>query len=146
MLDIDFFMNEAIKVASESLIDVPIGALVVRNGEILASAHNEKELKNNSTLHAEMIVIQKAQEVLGRWRLDDCELFVTLEPCPMCAWAIIQARFKSVYFGASDVLYGALGGALDLRKIANSDLVVVGGIKEKECSELLRNYMKKIRE
>lgn len=146
MNDIDLFMNEAIKVANQSLIDVPIGALIVRNGEILAYAHNEKELKNNSTLHAEMVAIQRAQELLGKWRLDDCELFVTLEPCPMCAWAIIQARLKTVYFGASDVLYGAFGGALDLRKIANSNLVVVCGIKEKECSELLCNYMKKIRE
>ena len=95
---------------------------------------------NDVTAHAEILAIREAEQKLGRWRLDDCEMYVTLEPCPMCAWAIINSRIKTVYFGAFDHNYGALGSKIDLRKLANSKLKVYGGIMEKECNEILQKF------
>ena len=92
-----------------------------------------------------MLVIQEAQEILGTTILSDCELYVTLEPCPMCSWAILNSRISKVFFGAYDTIYGALGSATDLRKFLNSKTEVIGGIKEEECSTLLKNYFKTIR-
>ena len=91
-----------------------------------------------------MVAIRKAQKKLNDWRLNDCTLYVTLEPCPMCAWACIQARIKKVCYGAFDTLYGAFGSVLDLRIIANSPLIVSPGILENDCSDLLRNYIKNL--
>lgn len=139
------FMQEAINIAKNSEKDLPIGAVLVKNGEIISKAHNEKELQKDVTAHAEMLVIQKAQEILGTTILSDCELYVTLEPCPMCAWAILNSRISKVFFGAYDTIYGALGSATDLRKFLNSKTEVIGGIKEEECSTLLKNYFKTIR-
>ena len=124
---------------------MPIGAVLVKNGEIISKAHNEKELRKDVTAHAEMLVIQEAQEILGTTILSDCELYVTLEPCPMCSWAILNSRISKVFFGAYDTIYGALGSATDLRKFLNSKTEVIGGIKEEECSTLLKNYFKTIR-
>ncbi|MBQ2645105.1 nucleoside deaminase, partial [bacterium] len=107
--------------------------------------HNEQEEKQDVTAHAEMIVIQKTEKFLKTKILNDCEIYVTLEPCPMCAWAILNARFTKVYFGAYDNLYGALGSAMDLRKLLKSKTEIIGGILEEECSTLLKNYFKKIR-
>lgn len=81
--------------------------MVVKNGDVIATAHNERELDNDVTSHAEILAIRKAEQVLGNWRLDDCDLYVTLEPCPMCGWAILQSRIKNVYFGSYDTNYGA---------------------------------------
>lgn len=137
------FMQDAINIANTSGADVPIGALIVKNNQIIASACNEKEAKNDPSAHAEILVIRKAASVLKNWRLDDCELYVTLEPCPMCAWAIIQSRIKTVYFGSFDKQYGALGSILDLRKIGegiNSKLKVYGGICEKECDNVVESF------
>lgn len=145
MLNDENYMLQAVQIAKGSGVDLPVGAIIVNNGNIIAKAHNEKELKNNSTLHAEMVVIQEAQAKLNKWRLDDCELYVTLEPCPMCAWAIIQSRISKVVFGAHDALYGALGTKIDLRQLANSNLKVVAGIKEEECQKLLNDYIKQMR-
>lgn len=139
------FMQEAINIAKNSEKDLPIGAVLVKNGEIISKAHNEKELQKDVTAHAEMLVIQKAQEILGTTILSDCELYVTLEPCPMCSWAILNSRISKVFFGAYDTIYGALGSATDLRKFLNSKTEVIGGIKEEECSTLLKNYFKTIR-
>lgn len=139
------FMQEAINIAQNSGKDLPIGAVLVKNGEIISKAHNEKELKKDVTAHAEMLVIQTAQHILGTTILSDCELYVTLEPCPMCSWAILNSRIPKVFFGAYDTIYGALGSAMDLRKFLNSKTEVIGGIKEKECSTLLKNYFKTIR-
>ena len=139
------FMQEAINIAKNSEKDLPIGAVLVKNGEIISKAHNEKELKKDVTAHAEMLVIQEAQEILGTTILSDCELYVTLEPCPMCSWAILNSRISKVFFGAYDTIYGALGSATDLRKFLNSKTEVIGGIKEEECSTLLKNYFKTIR-
>ncbi len=139
------FMQEAINIAKNSEKDLPIGAVLVKNGEIISKAHNEKELQKDVTAHAEMLVIQEAQEILGTTILSDCELYVTLEPCPMCSWAILNSRISKVFFGAYDTIYGALGSATDLRKFLNSKIEVIGGIKEEECSTLLKNYFKTIR-
>lgn len=140
------FMQLALNVAENSGEDVPVGALIVKNGEIIASAHNEKEKNNDATAHAEIIVIKKASKALKNWRLDDCELYVTLEPCPMCAWAILQSRIKTVYFGSYDKQYGALGSVLDLRKQANSNLQVYGGILEEKCDNIVNSFWQKRRE
>lgn len=139
------FMQEAIKIAQKSGADVPVGALIVKDGKIIASACNEKEKNNDVTAHAEIIAIRQAESILGNWRLDDCELYVTLEPCPMCAWAIAQSRIKTVYFGSYDTQYGALGSVMDLRKQANSSLKVYSGISEKECDNVIKEFWGKIR-
>lgn len=139
------FMREALKIASQSEEDLPIGAVIMRNGEVLSKAHNEKESKNDVTAHAEMLAIQEAQKKLGTSILDDCEIYITLEPCPMCAWAILNARIPKVYFGAYDSVYGALGTAMDLRNYIKTKTDVVGGILEEECSKLIKDYFKEIR-
>jgi len=139
------FMNVALDKAKSSGADVPVGAIIVKDGEIIASACNEREKNNDPTGHAEIIAIKAAALKLNNWRLDDCELYVTLEPCPMCAWAIIQSRVKSVYFGSFDSQYGALGSVLDLRKTAGSKLKVYGGILEKECDNVIKDFWNNIR-
>lgn len=125
--------------------DIPVSALIVKNNEIVCICHNEKEEKQSATYHAEILAIQEASKILNSWRLDDCDMYVTLEPCPMCASAIIQARIKHLYFGSFDNLYGALGSKLDLRKMYNSSLIVKGGIMEEECNEILNNYFERMR-
>ena len=139
------FMREAINIAKKSGEDLPIGAVIMKDGKVLAKAHNKKEQKKDVTAHAEMIVIKDAQKKLGTTILDDCEIYITLEPCPMCAWAILNARIPKVYFGAYDSVYGALGTAMDLRNFLNTKTDVVGGILEEECSTLIKNYFQKIR-
>ena len=136
----DKFMNLAIEEAKKSGNDVPVGAIIVYNDEIIAKAHNEKEKNNDVSAHAEILAIKEAEKKLYNWRLDNCIMYVTLEPCPMCASAIISSRIKKVYFGCYDNLYGSLGSKLDLRNVYNSKLEVMGGISENECSELLKNF------
>lgn len=138
-------MIRAIEYAKKAEGEIPVGAVIVQNGVIVASAFNQKEAQNDVTAHAEILAIREAEQKLGRWRLDDCEMFVTLEPCPMCAWAIINSRIKALYFGSYDPNYGALGSKLDLRKIANSKLKVFGGIMEDECDNILTEYFEKLR-
>ncbi len=144
MINTDY-MYLALKEAADSNTDIPVGAVIVKNNEILASTCNKKEEQQNPTRHAEIIAIEKACQKLKTWHLDDCCLYVTLEPCPMCAWAIIQSRIKNVYFGTYDPLYGALGSKLDLRTLLNSKLKVKGGILEKECDNILRTYFETLR-
>lgn len=138
-------MRRAIDLAKKANGEIPVGAIIVKDGEILAETFNQKEVLNDVTAHAEILAIREAEKKLGRWRLDDCEMYVTLEPCPMCAWTIINSRIKTVYFGAYDHNYGALGSAIDLRKLANSKLKVYGGIMEKECTEVLDEFFDKMR-
>ena len=140
-----FYMQKAIELAKQTKKDVPVGAVIVKNNEIISFAHNEKELNNDVTSHAEIVAINRAEQVLNNWRLDDCEMYVTLEPCPMCAWAILQSRIKTVYFGSFDKNYGAFGSKLDLRKILNSNLKIYGGIMEEDCDKILLEFFKKIR-
>lgn len=139
------YMKNAIKIAKTSGGDIPIGAVIVKDGKIIAKAVNQREKKQNAVNHAEIIAIQKANKKLKNWRLNDCEMYVTLEPCPMCASAILQARISKLYFGAYDMLNGALGSKSDMRKIMNYDMEVKGGIMEDECANLLHNYFERLR-
>lgn len=138
-------MKRAIEIAKQAGSEIPVGAIIVKDGEVIAFAFNRKEELNDVTAHAEILAIREASKKLKRWRLDDCEMYVTLEPCPMCAWAIINSRIKAVYFGSYDVNYGALGSGLDVRKLANSKMKVYGGIMEQECDEILDEYFKNLR-
>jgi len=139
------FMEDAIEVALQTKNEIPVGAIIVKNNEIIAFAHNQKEEKQDVTAHAEILALQSAQTGLKRWRLNDCDMYVTLEPCPMCASAIIQAGIKNLYFGSYNTQYGALGSATDLRKIHNSKMNVYGGIKEDACDDILKNFFERLR-
>ena len=141
----DYFMQKALEIAALSGNDIPVGAVILKDNEIISKFHNEKEIRNDITAHAEILAIREAEQKLGRWRLDDCEMYVTLEPCPMCAWAIVSARIKTVYFGSYDHNYGALGSVIDVRKLANSNMKVYGGIMEEECDKILKEYFKELR-
>ena len=138
-------MKRAIEQAKLAAGEIPVGAIILKNGEVISSAFNQKEKLNDVTAHAEILAIKKAAQKLNSWHLDDCEMYVTLEPCPMCAWAIINSRIKTVYFGSYDTNYGALGSKIDLRNIAGSKLNVYGGIMEEECNTLIKNYFEKMR-
>ncbi len=140
------FMKLAIEQAQKADGDIPVGAVLVKDGKVIASAFNTREKDNDITSHAEVIAIRKAEQILGNWRLDGCELYVTLEPCPMCGWAILQSRIKSVYFGSYDTNYGAFSSKIDLRTlIPGTKLNVYGGIMELECDMFLDEFFKKIR-
>ena len=138
-------MQQATAIAREvkSSGDVPVGALIVNEaGEILSSGKNEREKDNDPTAHAEIVAIRKASEKIGSWRLDDLTLIVTLEPCVMCAGAILQSRIKRLVFGAFDQKAGAVGSSLDvIRDVrALSKVEVVSGVLEKECARLLTDF------
>ena len=138
-----YFMKKALEIARESISndEVPVGALVVRDGEIISVSANKRETNRDATAHAETEVIRDACAKLGRWRLSDCELYVTLEPCPMCAGAILNAKLKRVVFGAKDPKGGALGSVIDLRSYPfNHKPDVAFGICEKESRELLAEF------
>lgn len=134
------WMQQAIRAAQAALpLDVPVGALLLdESGQILASSGNRREVDQNPVGHAEMLVLQAAAKELGRWRLSETTLYVTLEPCPMCAAAIAQARVKTVVFGAYDVLAGACGSRYDL--LSGTQTAILGGICEAECTELLKSF------
>jgi tRNA(adenine34) deaminase len=133
-------MNHAIKEALKTVDDIPIGAIIVKDGEIISSAFNQREKDNIITSHAEILAINKACKKLNNWRLNECELYVTLEPCPMCAWAILQARIKTIYFGSYNHKYGALESVINLANISDYKPKIYGGIMEKECDEILNNF------
>ena len=137
---------ELAKLATET-DDVPVGCVIVKNGEIIAEASNMKEKDNDATKHAEMVAISNATKVLNNWWLEDCEVYVTLEPCPMCAGAMINARIKALYFGAYDPKTGAAGSRVNLLKedLFNHNIIVKGGIMQNECSSLLSEFFKKKR-
>lgn len=137
-------MHRAIIEAKKCINDVPVGAIILKDGNIIASAHNLKEKSNDVTAHAEILAIQNAQKKLGTWHLSECEMYVTLEPCPMCGWAILQSRIKTLYFGSYDNLYGAFS-VLNLNKITNSKINIYGGILENECDIILKTFFEKIR-
>ncbi len=128
-------------------MEVPVGAVIVKDGKVIASAYNQKETKCDTTRHAEITVIQKASKKLNSWRLNDCEMYVTLEPCPMCAGAIIQSRIKKVYYGTPDEKTGAVGSKLNLFKDFkfNHNVEFENAILEKECKEMLQSFFKELR-
>lgn len=140
------WMRLALKQAEAALEkdEVPIGAVIVKDGEILALACNEKETDNDPTAHAEILAIKRAAKKTGSWRLTDATLYVTLEPCPMCAGAIIQARIKRLVFGALDPKGGAAGSVLNVfdDKLWNHKVEVISGILEEECAEVLKGFFR----
>lgn len=134
----------AIKAGEEG--EVPVGAVIVKDGEIIARGRNMREQKQNALSHAEIEAINSACKKLGRWRLDGCELYVTLEPCPMCTGAIINARIKTVIFGAYDLKAGSMDSVVNLCDYPyNHKVEVYGGIMEDECREVLANFFKNLR-
>ena len=139
-------MKEALKEAKKAeLIDeVPIGCVIVKDDKIIARGHNQRETNQDPTGHAEIIAIKKASKKLNSWRLEGCDIYVTLEPCIMCSGAIIQSRISKVYYGASDPKGGALGSSinvLDAQNINHHPEVISGVLKE-ECSSIITNYFK----
>lgn len=140
----DYFMREALRQAARAFQadEVPVGAVIVRDGRIIARAFNQVELLKDATAHAEMLAITQAEEAVGDWRLNDCTLYVTKEPCPMCAGAIVHARLGRVVFGASDVKAGAAGSAMNLLQFPslNHRSEITSGICEEDCRSLLRDF------
>lgn len=128
--------------AAEAHGDVPVGALVVHRGEVIARAHNERELRQDPTAHAEMLALRAAAQKLGSWRVEDCVLYVTLEPCAMCAGALVLARLPLLVFGATDPKAGAVGSLMDIARDGrlNHRVEVVAGIREQQCGDLLRRF------
>ena len=125
--------------------EIPIGCVIKKDGQIIAAAHNLREERNDVTAHAEMLAIKEAQKKVGSSRLTECEMYVTLEPCPMCAWAIIQSGIKTLYFGSYNTQYGAVESILNLPKLANSKIKVYGGIEEDKCDKILKAFFEGIR-
>lgn len=127
--------------------EVPVGAVIVKDNKVIAKAHNLRQTKRQATNHAEILAINKACKKLNAWILEDCTIYVTLEPCLMCAGAIIQARMKRVCFGANEPKFGALGSLTDISKIPNINhqIEVTGNILENESSNLLKSFFKKLR-
>lgn len=143
------FMKEALRQAKKAadIGETPVGAVIVRGGEIISRGYNRRETKKNALGHAEIIAINKACKKLGGWRLPKCDMYVTLEPCPMCAGAIINSRIENVFFGAFDKKSGCAGSSVNLFEhgLFNHNVNVSGGIMEKECSEILSAFFKELR-
>ncbi|CDB23412.1 cytidine and deoxycytidylate deaminase zinc-binding region [Clostridium sp. CAG:557] len=143
-----YFMSEAIKLAWMAYCEgeVPVGAVITKNNNIIAVGRNRRETKKNALFHAEIEAINNACNVLNGWRLWECELFVTLEPCLMCAGAIINSRIKRVVFGAKDLKFGSCGSVINLfEENYNHKPEIKSGILKEECAQLLINFFKKVR-
>lgn len=143
-------MKEAIKEARKAfnIEEVPVGAVIVKNGKIIARAHNVKENKKDATCHAEILAIKKACKKLDSWRLLDCEMYVTLEPCSMCAGALINSRIKKLYIGTEDNKTGACGSVLNLLQDYpfNHKIEIEIDIKKEECEKVLKEFFKNLRQ
>ena len=143
------FMKEAIKEAKKAeLIDeVPIGCVIVKDDKVVARGHNIRETKKTPLGHAEIVAIDKASKKLGRWRLEDCDIYITIEPCIMCTGAIIQSRIKHIYYGADDLKGGALGSSINALEANNINHhpEVTKGILKDECAAIISNYFKRKR-
>lgn len=144
----EYFMRLAMELAkrAEEIDEVPVGALVVRDGEIVSTAFNTRESSRCATHHAEILAIEEACRVMGGWRLPGVTLYVTMEPCAMCAGAIINARIPRVVYGCPDLRFGAFGSLIDLSAVGlNHKPEIVGGVLGEECREMLTSYFKKKR-
>ncbi len=142
------FMEEALALAREaaSAGEVPVGCVIVRDGQIVGRGRNRREEKQSTASHAEMEAIAQANARLGTWRLEECDLYVTMEPCPMCAGAILNARIPRVWYGARDEAMGACGGVMNLfLEPYPNPPALVGGILEEECREVLREFFRHVR-
>jgi len=146
MINREKYMREALKQAQMALKydEVPVGAVIVKDGQIIARAGNKKERSGDATAHAEMLSVKKAQRAIGDWRLNECEIYVTLEPCAMCAGALINARIGKIFFGASDTRFGCCGSLMNLPADTrfNHRCETAGGVLEKECSQILTDFFK----
>lgn len=143
------YMTEAIKQAkkAEALNEVPIGCVIVYEDKIIARGYNRRNIDKNTLSHAELNAIKKASKKLGDWRLEDCEMFVTLEPCQMCSGAIVQSRIKKVYIGCMNAKAGCAGSVLNLLQIDrfNHQVEIETGVLEQECSTMLSDFFKRLR-
>ena len=144
------YMQEALKEAQKAFEkeEVPIGAVIVKEGKIIARAHNLRETKKMATSHAEILAIEKACKKMNAWRLEDCDMYVTVEPCFMCAGAIINARIKNLYIGTMDPKAGAAGSKLNLFQDIklNHTVNVFYKVREKECQTILQDFFQKLRQ
>ena len=143
------FMRAALREAQKAYDkkEIPVGAVIVKDDKIISRAYNLKELKNDTTKHAEILAIQKASKKLGSWRLEDCEMYVTLEPCSMCAGALIQSRIKKLYIGTMDNKTGACGSVLNLLSDYkfNHTVEVETGVLAEQCEKILKDFFKELR-
>lgn len=148
MTDHEEYMKKALALAREAAAagEVPVGCVIVRGGEVVGRGRNRREEKQSTASHAELEAIAEANAALGSWRLDDCALYVTLEPCPMCAGAILNARIPRVYYGARDRAMGACGGVVNLymESFANTP-ALVGGILADDCRAVLEDFFRTLR-
>lgn len=149
MTDKEEFMKEALKEAKKAYNkeEIPVGAVIVKDNKIIARAYNVKEEKNDTTKHAEILAIQKASKKLNSWRLTDCDMYVTLEPCSMCAGALIQARIRKVYIGTMDEKTGACGSVLNLLEDYkfNHTVQIEKNIMKEQCENILKEFFKYLR-
>lgn len=149
MTEQEKYMKEALKQAQKAYEkgEIPVGAVIVKEHKIIARAYNEKEYKLDTTKHAEILAIQKASKKLKSWRLQDCDMYVTLEPCSMCAGALIQARIRKLYIGTMDKKTGACGSVLNLLEdyTFNHKVEVETGIMKDECEKILKDFFKELR-
>jgi tRNA(adenine34) deaminase len=145
-----YFMGEALRQArkAEAQDEVPIGAVIVRNNDIIARAWNQVETLKDATAHAEMLAITQAEAAIADWRLTECDLYVTKEPCPMCAGAIVHTRLRRVIYGCSDPKTGAAGGMINLLQMPplNHQCTITQGVREPECRDLLQQFFRMKRE
>lgn len=143
------YMKAAIKQAkkAENIDEVPIGCVIVYQGKIIARGYNRRNIDKNTLSHAELNAIKKASKKLGDWRLDDCEMYVTLEPCQMCAGAIVQSRIKKVYIGSMNPKAGSAGSVINLLQVKefNHQVEIESGILQEECSEMLSDFFRNLR-
>jgi tRNA(adenine34) deaminase len=145
----EYFMTLALEEAKKAYNknEVPIGAIIVKDGQVIARAHNTREVDNLATSHAEILAIQRANQKLQSWRLDTCSLYVTIEPCPMCSGAIIQSRIANVYYGARDPKNGSHQSITSLFDLPYNHMVHVEyGILEEECKSIMTTFFKELRE
>lgn len=144
------YMKEAMKQAKKAykLEETPIGCVIVYEDKIIARAYNKRNLKKSTLAHAELLAIEKASKVLGDWRLEDCTMYITLEPCPMCAGAIVQARVKKVVIGSMNPKAGCAGSVINLLQNEgfNHQVEIVTGVLEEECSVMMKNFFKELRQ
>jgi tRNA(adenine34) deaminase len=146
----EYFMREALRLANKAAVagEVPIGAVVVREGKIIARAHNQVELLKDATAHAEMLVLTQAEAAVGDWRLTDCDLYVTKEPCAMCAGALVHTRVRRVIFGCADPVAGAAGSVINLLQMStlNHQCDIASAVLQNECAAILRDFFRKRRD
>src|SRR5881392_426630 len=146
----EYFMRDALRQAQKAYAadEVPIGAVVMREGKIIARAHNQVELLKDATAHAEMLALTQAEAAVGDWRLTDCDLYITKEPCPMCAGALVHTRIRRLVFGCTDSSAGAAGSVMNLLRMPtlNHRCDVASGVLQDECAAILQSFFRKLRD